>query len=153
MLSEASSLVRHQCTRLPKYRCSQRPRPWLDTSAPVCPSIDALSGFVPGWTPVHPSAQVSMLSEALSLVRHQCTRLPKYRCSQRPRPWLDTSAPVCPSIDALRSFRMPFSLSGTVVKATTTTGFGLLLMPDLAICPLSLPHLLLSHSLLELSHL
>ena len=88
MLSEASSLVRHQCTRLPKYRCSQRPRPWLDT---------------------------------------MCTRLPKYRCSQRPRPWLDTSALVFPSIDAPRSFRMLFSMSGTVVKATTTTGFGLLL--------------------------
>ena len=88
-----------------------------------------------------------MLSEASSLVRLQCTRLPKYRCSQRPRPWLDTSAPVCPSIDAPRSFRMPFSLSGTVLKATTTTGFCLLLMPDLAICPLSLPHFPLFSSL------
>ena len=142
MLSEASSLVRHKCTclpkyqcsqrprpwlrhkctRQPKYRCSQRPRPWLDTSAHVCPSIGALRGLVPGYTQVHTSAQVSMLSEASSLVktqvhtstqvsmlseasslvRHQCTRRPKYRCSQRPRPWLDTSALVDPSIDALR---------------------------------------------------
>ena len=141
MVSDASSLVNHKCTRLPKYRCSRRPRPWLDTSAPVYPSIHALRGLVPGYAKRHPSPQLSMLSEALSLVRHMCTRLPKYRCSRgllpgytlvhpstkvsmfsdasslvkhkctrlpnyqcsrRLRPWLDTSAPVYPSIDALR---------------------------------------------------
>ena len=135
MLSGASSLVRHQCTILPKYQCSQRPHPWLDASAAVCPSIDALRSLVPGKTPVHPSAQVTMLSEASSLVRHKCTRLPKYRCSslvrcqcsrlpnyrcfQRPHLWLDTIAPVFPSI---------------------------------AICLPSRPHFLLSHNLLELPH-
>ena len=36
------------CTRLPKYRCSQRPYHWIDIAAPVCSDIDALRGLVPG---------------------------------------------------------------------------------------------------------